>query len=143
MLCPVFLTVHTGQNGHSMIRMARFSSRLTGRPAVSAGGSAVLSQPRSAEPRSQSGQIHGCHDHSAWGPCQPDPAASQQPQHGANGSRHSSGYSRPHYRPAGTGLRLANPGCYSGEPGRCKTFVTECDCQKNSLKIRLRVAGYD
>jgi len=28
---------------------------------------------------------------------------------------------------AGPGLRLANPERYSGEPGRCKTFLTECD----------------
>ena len=28
---------------------------------------------------------------------------------------------------AGPGLRLANPVRYSGEPGRCKTFLTECD----------------
>ena len=28
---------------------------------------------------------------------------------------------------AGPGLRLASPVRYSGEPGRCKTFLTECD----------------
>jgi len=28
---------------------------------------------------------------------------------------------------AGSGLRLGNPVRYSGEPGRCKTFLTECD----------------